>query len=176
MKKLKLFDTFLSFALCFIIHNLYTKFPNFIISIFSPVNESIFEHMKLFITSLSIISIFDYFILNKKNITFNNIFLNLVITIIFSIITYLIIYLPIYNKYGENFIFTILLLFIILLLSQILSYFIYNFKNLKLLNFLSIFIFIIICVIFTHLTYHPIFNYIFFDTINDKYGINYYIK
>ena len=138
MKFIKIFDVFLSFILCFFIHNLYNKFPCFLTSIFSPVNESIFEHMKLFLTSLTIITIFDYFIFKYKKINFNNIFLNLFLTIIFSIIFYLLIFIPIYNNFGENFIFTIILLFITLCLSQILSYFAYNLKKYNHLNYISL--------------------------------------
>ena len=175
LKKWKFISPIILFLISFPIHFLYTLFPNIITSFFTPVNESIFEHMKLFITSLSIVTIFDYFILNKKNITFNNIFLNLFLTIVFSIITYLIIYIPIYNTFGENIIFSIILLFIILVISQIISYFIYNIKELELLNYVSILLVISICVIFTYLSYNPIYNYIFFDTINEKYGIDKYI-
>ena len=173
---IKVFDVFFSFILCFFIHNLYSKYPCFITSIFSPVNESIIEHMKLFITSLSIITIFDYLILKYKKIDFNNLFLNLFLTIIFSISFYLLIFIPIYNLYNENFAFIIVLLFITLLLSQILSYFIYNFKQLRCINFISFFLIILIYIIFTYLSYNPIYNYLFYDILNNKYGINKFIN
>ena len=175
MKKLKFFDVFLSFFLCFIIHNLYKNHPSFITSIFSPVNESIFEHMKLFLTTLSITIIFDYIVFKKKNIYFKNIFLNLLIIIIFSITIYLMIFIPIYYKYGENFIFTIILLFIVLSITQIVSYYIYKLKEYKILNYLSLGLIILIYIIFTYLSYNPIYSYIFFDELSDKYGINYTI-
>ena len=175
MKKIKIFDVFLSFFMCFILHNLYSNHPSFITSIFSPVNESIFEHMKLFLTTLSITTIFDYIVFKKKNIPFKNIFLNLLIIIIFSISTYLIIFIPIYYKYGKNFIFTIILLFIVLLFSQILSYYIYKLKEHKVLNYLSLGLIILIYIMFTYLSYNPIYSYIFFDELSDKYGVNYTI-
>lgn len=175
MKKLKIFDVFLSFFLCFIIHNLYFNFPSFITSIFSPVNESIFEHMKLFLTSLSITTIFDYIVFKKKNIEFKNIFLNLFIIIIFSITIYLAIFIPVYYKFGENFVFTVILLFIVLLISQIFSYYTYKLKEYKILNYVSLGLVILTYIIFTYLSYNPIYSYIFFDELNDKYGINYTI-
>lgn len=175
MKKIKIFDIFLTFGLCFIIHNLYEKIPCFFISIFSPVNESIFEHMKLFNTSLLLTTIFDYIIFKKKNINFNNLFLNLFISIIFSISSYLIIYIPIYNKIGENMIFSISLLFIIICITQYLSYYIYKNKNINIINYISLIFTILIFILFTYLSYNPIFNYLFFDIINNKYGINFYI-
>ncbi len=172
MKYIKIIDVFLSFALCFLIHNLYINHPCFITSIFSPVNESIFEHMKLFITSLSLITLFDYFIFKIRNIKFNNVFLSLFLSIVFSIIFYLIIFIPIYNKIGENFLFIILLMFTTLLLSQIISYYIYKLKKYNYLNYISLFLIISIYIIFTYLSYNPIYNYLFFDILNNKYGIN----
>lgn len=176
IKKIKILDTFLAFLLCFPLHNLYKIFPNFITSIISPVNESIWEHMKLFLISLTIISILDYILFKKFKIQYNNLFLNLFLTIMFSIITYLIIFIPVYNNIGENFIFSISLLFIVLLLSQILSYFIYNLSNYKIINKLNILFIIIIYIVFIYLTYNPIYNYLFYDVLNEKYGINYYIN
>lgn len=175
MKKVKIFDCIFSFVLCFFIHNLYNNFPCFFTSIFSPVNESIIEHMKLFITSLTIISLFDYTIFKHKKINLNNIFLNLFLSISLCIIFYLIIFIPIYNEIGENFIFSIILLFITLILSQILSYFIYNFKNFKYLNYISLLLVILIYIVFTYFSYNPIFDYLFFDIVDNKYGINIYI-
>ena len=175
MKIIKIIDVVLAFLLCFFIHNLYSNHPSILTSIISPVNESIFEHMKLFLTSLSIITIFDYFVFKYKKINYNNIFLNLFLTIIFSIIFYLLIFVPIYNKFGENFIFTIILLFITLCLSQVLSYFIYKLKKYNLLNYISLVFIIILFITFTYLSYNPIYNYLFFDDLNNKYGINIYI-
>lgn len=175
MKIIKIIDIILAFILCFFIHNLYTNHPSFITSIIAPVNESIFEHMKLFLTSLSVITIFDYLIFKYKKIDFNNIFLNLFLSIIFSIVFYLLIFIPIYNKFGENFIFSIILLFITLSLSQVISYFIYNFKKYNILNYISLILVIILFIIFTYLSYNPIYNYLFFDDTNDKYGIDLYI-
>ena len=79
------------------------------------------------------------------------------------------------NKYGKNFIFTIILLFIVLLFSQILSYYIYKLKEHKVLNYLSLGLIILIYIMFTYLSYNPIYSYIFFDELSDKYGINYTI-
>ena len=51
---------------------MYDIFPNTIFSILFPVNESIWEHMKLLVTPVLIFSIFEYIIYRKKNIPFNN--------------------------------------------------------------------------------------------------------
>ena len=83
------------FLIGFIIHNLYDWFPNIFISIISPVNESIFEHIKLIFTSYIIWLIVKYFIYKNNNLEENNLILKEVITTLFSIILFLIIFLPI---------------------------------------------------------------------------------
>ena len=47
LKKLKILGVIMAFLLCFPLHFLYDKIPSFITSIISPVNESIWEHMKI---------------------------------------------------------------------------------------------------------------------------------
>ena len=52
MKKI-IINSSIIFAMCFIFHFAYQVLPNFITSIISPVNESIYEHFKmLFMTTL----------------------------------------------------------------------------------------------------------------------------
>ena len=77
---------------------------------------------------------------------------------------------------GENMIISIGLLAIVILIEQILSYFILQYKQIKYQNIIGIVGIIIIYIIFGYLTYKPIENYIFYDTVKDKYGINIYIK
>ena len=71
-EKLKIWGGIIAFALCFPLHFIYDKFPNFITSIFAPVNESIWEHMKIIFTSTLIYGIMYYILLNKYNIKYNN--------------------------------------------------------------------------------------------------------
>ena len=54
LKKLKTLGVIMAFVICFPLHFLYDKAPNFITSIISPVNESIFEHMKIIFGSILI--------------------------------------------------------------------------------------------------------------------------
>jgi hypothetical protein len=49
-------------------------------------------------------------------------------------------------------------------------------KELKVLNTLSVPIIIIIYLGFIYLTYNPPHKFIFFDILNEKYGINEYKK
>lgn len=58
--------------LAFIFHFSYDLIPNFITSILFPVNESIWEHMKLLYTSILVYGIIDYFLNQKFNLRYNN--------------------------------------------------------------------------------------------------------
>lgn len=172
-KKIKMIDVFIIFILCFLFHNLYKWFPNVLFSIFFPVNESIWEHMKIIFDGIIISYIFDYEMCKRYKIKVNNLLCSSVISSILSIVLFLIIYLPLYLKFGENMFVTLLLLFITICVSQIISYYITIKKELN-YNMVWICIIIISYISFGFLTYYPPKNFLFYDTIEDKYGINIY--
>ncbi len=174
IKKIKIIGVFGIFIMSFIVHFLYKLIPITIISILAPVNESIWEHMKIIYTSYILYSIIDYLLLKKYNI--NNFSLQLSLVPLIGIIVYLMIYIPIYNIIGENIIFSIGLLFVIIALEQFINYHLLIYKNIRCGNIISLITIIIIYTVFGYLTYHPIKNYIFFDTKESKYGINIYAK
>lgn len=174
LKKSRIISIIGIFILCFISHFLYSWIPSGLTSIFFPVNESIWEHMKMIFTSIILYGIIDYIILNKFNIKYNNYFLSLFITAFISIPIYLSIYLPIFYKIGENMFINIGLMLIVIIITQVIAYYILNSNDNKLLNYLSIVLIIICYIIFGYLTYHPIKSEIFFDTQDEKYGINNY--
>ena len=70
MKKIKIISIFIMFALSFLSHFAYETIPNFISSILFPVNESIWEHMKLLSTPVLLYMIIEYFVreLSNKNL------------------------------------------------------------------------------------------------------------
>ena len=76
MNKIKIIGVFVSFILSILLHFIYGWIPNTLFSIVAPVNESIWEHMKLIVTSSLIFSMFEYFIYKKKDIKFNNFILH----------------------------------------------------------------------------------------------------
>lgn len=171
LKTIKLIAILNIFIISFPAHFLYKFFPNTITSIMFPVNESIFEHMKIIFTSTIIYSLIDYIILKLNNIKYNNFFFQLFYTSFISIPIFLIIYLPIRFLIGEYLILTLLLLFITYIISQIISYYILISKSFFFLNIISIPLIIITYSIFTYLTYCPPQNYFFYDTIINSYGI-----
>lgn len=175
LKKIKIISVIGIFLLCFLFHFLYDWFPNGLFAILCPVNESIWEHMKLFYTSTLLFGIVEYILLYKFNIKYNNFLTSLFISSISSIIIFLIIFLPIYYKIGENMFITITLMLISIILSQVISYYILNSKKeCKLLEYLVFILIIIGYIVFGYLTYNPIKNHLFFDTVDEKYGINNY--
>lgn len=69
-KKLIIWKTisiFVIFSLSSIIHNLYEWFPCFLTSILAPINESIWEHNKIIISSFLIWSVFEKCTIRKKH-------------------------------------------------------------------------------------------------------------
>ncbi len=169
-KKLKILGVLLAFILCFPLHFLYDLMPNFITSIFLPVNESIWEHMKILFGSIMISSVIQKIIVIKKDLDIKNICISNFTGAVLSIPIFLLIFVPIYNTIGENMPITIFLMFIVIVISQIISYIIINSKNLKLEN-VTIFLVIIVYIIFGLLTYFPPENDLFMDPTNLTYGI-----
>lgn len=173
LKKLKIISVIAIFIISSLVHFGYDVFPSAITSYFFPVNESIFEHQKMILTAFFIWSIIEYFILKKTKQ--NNFFVatlaSALICIIFVIIVFSPVYLILLNKH-DNMIITLLIYFIGIVISQIVSYKILNSKiNYKKLNILSIIIYIMLMILFAYLTYNPIHNDLFYDFTENKYGI-----
>ena len=173
LKKIKIISFFIIILLSVLFHFLYEWFPNIIFSIIFPVNESIWEHMKLLYSGFIIWGIFEYIILKKCNITFYNYFYQLFLISITSILFYLIMYIPLYQVFGENIFISIGLLIIVILLEEIFSYnLLLNYKRITILNKFSVILILLFYIVFGSLTYNPLKNYLFYDILNNKYGIN----
>lgn len=174
IKKIKIIAVIGIFTISFLSHFAYELFPNLIFSFIFPVNESIWEHMKIIFTSTLLYGIIDYILLNKYKIKFNNFPFQLYFTAISAIPIYLVIYIPLYKLLGENMFISIFLLLLVYIISQWISYNILKQKKVKVLNALAIPIIIVTYIGFIYLTYNPIYNYIFYDTSEEKYGIEDY--
>lgn len=171
MKKIKIWGIIISFILSVILHFLYAIIPNTYISIIAPVNESIWEHMKLIISASLVFSIFEYFIYKKKNISFNNFLLSYAISALLGIIIYLFIYIPLNDIFGHKLYIALTLLFLIFIIIQIISYYIMNKKKIKFSSPLAIIIIVITYLIFYYFTYYPPKINLFYDYLNKQYGI-----
>lgn len=170
-KKVLFIETITIFLSMFLFHNIYNWFPNFLTASFFPVNESLFEHLKLMFTTQIIISLIIYLILKLKKIKFSNYLLGLLISTIVTISLFFLIYLPIYNRFGENLFLTMSIYLISLIIGNIIFYLISKRKHEFLLNLISLVIISIIAVILIYFTFNPLKNDFFFDSIEEIYGI-----
>lgn len=171
LKTIKIISVFGIFLLSFLSHFVYDLFPNVVSSIFFPVNESIWEHMKILFTTIIMYGVIDYILLRKNNIHFNNFNAQLFFTAFISIPIYLILFLPIYSIIGENVFVSISLMLIVYIIISYISYKMLLSDDFVILNNISVYLIIIMYFIFTYLTYFPIHNYIFYDVNNDSYGL-----
>lgn len=163
MKKIKLIITFGIFGLAFICHFMYDFIPIEFFKIFFPVNESIWEHMKLLVTPVLIGSLFEYIYYIRKGIKVNNFILGYTISIIIGIILYLGIYLPIHMTIGHNAIIAIGLLLVVYFVMELISYYFITRNKVNCGNYIGIILIILIYGICYYLTNHPGDSMIFYD-------------
>ena len=153
---------------------MYDWFPNSITSIFFPVNESIWEHMKIIFSSTIIVSFIEYMWIKKTGLLYHNFWFYNIFFAFLSIPVYLTVFVPIYNVIGENFIFSIsLMLAVIIFVVLMIDY--YKKKEIKDLTFISLSFLSLCYILFGYLTYYPVYNELFYDTLNNMYGINTYL-
>ena len=175
MKKIIIINSILTFALCFLTHFLYDWLPNPIFSILFPVNESIWEHMKMIYTTFLLYGLIEYFILKRFDFKPNNYLLSIFLKGVIAIPIYLAIYLPIYYTFGENMIVTFTILFLTILFVNYIGIKIMQSKEIKYQKTISIIGIIIVYLIMGILTYNPPHYDLFFDTEEEKYGIDDYL-
>ena len=171
LKNLKLLGVILAFLFCFPLHFLYDKMPCFITSIISPVNESIWEHMKILFGSIILSGVIQKVIVKVSKLPYKNICISNFICAVLSIIIFLILYIPIYITLGEILPLTIFIMLIAIIIVQIISIYIVKYvKDLKMENLAIIFV-IITYILFGILTYNPIKIELFKDPVKISYGI-----
>lgn len=170
IRKLKIFGAIFAFLLCFPLHFVYDKFPSFFTSIFAPVNESVWEHMKILFGSIILSGVIQKIIVMFKRIDFNNVCFSNFVAAICSIPVFLIMFLPIYYIFGHNLIVTLIIMFIAIVISEILAYKIMLWRDLYFEN-KTIFYVVIVYIIFVILTYYPINIDLFIDPITGILGI-----
>ena len=169
-KRFVFINAILTFAVSFLVHNIYKWLPSVITTIF-PVNESLFEHMKLIFISPIISSVIVYWFFRKKDKIINNYLFGLIVSIIFNIIIFYLVYLPVYYSVGQSMFMTLSIYFITIVMSNYLYYLIIEMKNNHKLNIISFFVIVVIGGILTYFTYNPIKIDFFRDPITKVYGI-----
>ena len=176
LKKMIFVNIFVTFLLAFLCHFMYDWFPNPVFSIFFPVNESIWEHMKMLYTTILLNGIIEYFLLKIFNIYHNNLCLTSYIKSVIAIPIYLLLFLPIYYNIGENMIIAISVMLITIIIVNIIGLKLLQINEIKYQKIISIILIIITYLIMGILTYYPPHTQLFLDTNKGKYGINDYLK
>lgn len=162
VSKKNIFMIIFLFLLSFLWHFMYDWIPCVLTSIFFPVNESIWEHMKIIFYVLLIGSI-----LEKKN---NNYYLCLMVKPLVGVLFYLILFIPLYLIFGESMILSLSLMLFTYIIMELLGIKISKQEELN-IKVLPIIIVILCITLFSMLTYYPLHNFLFFDSVKLGYGI-----
>ena len=163
LKKIKIINVVFLFLLSFLWHFVYDWFPNNIFALFFPVNESIWEHMKIIYYCLLMGSILEFVLCKKNNIKINNFYIEAMVKSILGVIFYLIIFIPLYLWLGES-------MFISYIFMEYIGYKILTGEEMN-INILPVIIIVLGCIMFVILTFYPLHNFLFFDEVKFGYGI-----
>ena len=134
----------------------------------SSVNESVWEHIKLLLTPIFIVSF-----INKNN-NFFSLLVELVSAILLIIIFYELKELLFKNKYGFINIFSFYVTCFIISLEKCILF--NNCKTSLWLNNISLIMVIIIFIMYLTFTIFPPRNKYFIDPITKKYGLDSYVN
>lgn len=173
-KHIKLISIVVIFLLAFPLHFIYEWWPNTFTAIFFPVNESIWEHMKLLFDGFLISGVIEYSLLKYFNIHTHNFLFSTFFGALLSIVLYLIIYLPLYYALGEAMWLNLSVMLLTIIVTQYLQLWIWKQANISYLDYPSIIMMIAIYVLFAYLTFSPPKISLFFDVEDEKYGITEY--
>ncbi len=160
--------SFVLLLIFILLHYLYKWFPNIIFSLFSPIDESVFQHFKNAFYSYIILTLIEYFIFRKEIKDKNRFFFSHMLSAIIIAWFIFILFLTLAMFYGERqFIVEIIYAQIIVYLTAIsISIFEQEFKNLefsKRFKVLIIVLFIYLVVEFTVFTFKLPWHDVFAD-------------
>ena len=170
MNKIKKFETasfFFASIVGTLMHFVYdwtNKSP--ITALIAPVNESVFEHLKLTFFPLLAFAVFEYFFIGKMHKGF---FCIKARSILLGILSVLVLYYTYTGIIGQNYMIPDVLIFYISVLISTL-YFVKNYKPNKRNNILGIIIFILVWIIFIVFTFSTPHINLFLDP-RGFYGI-----
>ncbi len=127
---------------------------NVLVGVFSAVNESPWEHLKLAFVPILLFGLIEYYYLNR---TTNNLFIGKLVAFLTMAFTITTVYYSYYYFIGHPILFVDISTFIIsALIAHYLSYKIKSStKEYKILNLLSVISFIILTIIFIYFTLNP---------------------
>lgn len=130
--------------------------------------------MKMLFSAIIIFSVVDFILLKVFEIEYRNFITSIFLSAVLSIIIFLAIYLPLYYFIGENMVLNLTVLFVSIVFSQAVSYFVLESKDYGLLNYVSLIGIIFSYIVFGILTYYPPTEDLFYDPMDEKFGINTY--
>lgn len=172
LKKWKKISVIIIYLIAVLLHFLYDLIPGNFTAAFLPVNESVWEHLKMTLNAYLIFSILEYIILKKKNFQVNNYIFSLLTSSLGTILMTIVLFYPLFYTFGENVIVTQIIYLISIIFGTYLS-----FKVLtettgeKILNILSALILLFFEFGFIYLTFNPRVDDIFIDKPNNKIGL-----
>jgi hypothetical protein len=163
------------FIVGFFMHNIYEWSGNStIVGIFVPVNESVWEHLKLTLWPMLIWWITGYIILGKNNkISASQWFTSCTIAELVCPLVVLCVYYTYTGAFGiESLILDIFSMFLGIAVAQGLALHLYKYARFGLYClYISVAILILLAVTFTVFTFAPPHIPLFKDSVTGKYGI-----
>jgi hypothetical protein len=139
-----------------------------IAAIFFPVNESVWEHLKLGLWAIIVFSLFEFHPLRGS---VHNYCLAKAAAVIAVTLTILVIFYTYTAVTHHSILFLDILSFVLgVLLAQWLGYRIYFMRKMPLANKAGLLFMIITCVLFAWFTFRPPHYPIFFDELTRSYG------
>lgn len=158
-----------------LMHFLYDKSGFIVFALISPVNESVWEHLKMPLLPTALWWIISYFILRKDNqIDLKKWLFSGAISFLITISFIIVFYYTYTGALGiHSVILDILGLLIGIVLGQNSAYKIYQYAEIKPIHYIIVFIiFFIIIFLFIIFTFSPPHLPIFKDGNTDSYGLN----
>ncbi len=136
-------------------------------ALISPVNESVFEHLKLTFFPLLIFAIFEYFFIGKKH---NGFFYIKAKAVLLGILSVIVLYFTYSGIIGKNYmVCDIIIFYLSILIATV--YFIKNYKTNAHSNLTGIIILVITTILFIVFTFATPHINLFFDMNGAYYGI-----
>lgn len=144
---------------------------NIILAIIFPINESMFQNLKLCLYPTMFFWLFSYVFLHKKlNIDYQNWIFSMITSAVTSMYFLLSIYYIFFSAFNITSLFLdILSLFIGITLGQLLGLHLYNHSIINDYYFSLDYVLIIIVLFFTLFTFFPLKLPIFFDSSSNSY-------
>ena len=159
IKKIKIINVVFLFLLSYLWHFMYDLLPNNFFALFFPVNESIWEHMKIIYYCLLLSSVLEFILYHKFKIKINNFYISSMVKSLLGVIMYLIIFIPIYKIIGESMFVSISLMLIVYALMELISLKILQSEELN-INILPVIIIALGMILFIILTFYPLHNFL----------------